>query len=66
MAHISFWPMLMTIYWEKTQIRYRISLDTSKEVRLEVNTEKTKYMLMSHYQTAEQQHSIKIKLALVV
>jgi hypothetical protein len=34
-------------------------LDASKEVGLEVNSEKTKYMLMSH-KKAEQKHSIKI------
>jgi hypothetical protein len=35
-------------------------LDTNKEVGLEVNLEKTKYMLMSCYQKAGQKHSIKI------
>jgi hypothetical protein len=35
-------------------------LDASREVGLEVNTEKTKYMLMSHYQVAGKKHSIKI------
>jgi hypothetical protein len=35
-------------------------LDASKEVGLEVNPEKTKYMLMSHWQKAGQRHSIKI------
>jgi hypothetical protein len=34
--------------------------DIGKEVRLAVNTEKTKSMLLSHYQTAEQNHDIKI------
>jgi hypothetical protein len=34
--------------------------DTSKEVGLEVNTEKTKYMLLSHHQNTEQNHDIKI------
>jgi hypothetical protein len=29
-------------------------IDTSKEVGLEVNTEKTKYMLLSHHQNAGQ------------
>jgi hypothetical protein len=28
-------------------------IDTSKEVGLEVNTEKTKYMLLSHHQNAD-------------
>jgi hypothetical protein len=35
-------------------------IDTSKEVGLEVNTEKTKYMLLSHHQNAGQSHDIKI------
>jgi hypothetical protein len=35
-------------------------LDSSKEVGLEVNPEKTKYMLMSHCQKAGQRHSINI------
>jgi hypothetical protein len=35
-------------------------LHASKEVGLEVNAEKTKYMLMSHYQKAGQKHSLKI------
>jgi hypothetical protein len=30
-----------------------------KEVGVEVNTEKTKYMLLSHHQNAGQNHSIK-------
>jgi hypothetical protein len=32
----------------------------SKEVGLEVNAEKTKYMLMSRHQNSEQNHNIKI------
>jgi hypothetical protein len=32
----------------------------SKEVGLEINTEKTKYMLMSFHQNAGQNHDIKI------
>jgi hypothetical protein len=35
-------------------------LDASKKVGLEVNLEKTKYMLMSHSQKIGQKHSIKI------
>jgi hypothetical protein len=34
--------------------------DASKEVRGEVNAEKTKYILPSHYQNAGQIHDIKI------
>jgi hypothetical protein len=35
-------------------------IDASKEVGLEANTEKTKYMLLSRHQTAGQNHDIKI------
>jgi hypothetical protein len=35
-------------------------IDTSKEIGLEVNVEKTKYMLVSHYQNAGQNREIKI------
>jgi hypothetical protein len=35
-------------------------LDVSQEVGLEVNPEKTNYMLMSHFKKAGQRHSIKI------
>jgi hypothetical protein len=34
-------------------------IDASKEIGLEVNTEKTKYMLLSHHQNAGQNHDIK-------
>jgi hypothetical protein len=36
------------------------SIDASKEVGLEVNIEKTKYMMVSRYQNADQNHDIKI------
>jgi hypothetical protein len=35
-------------------------IDASKEIGLEVNTEKTKYMLLSPHQNARQIHNIKI------
>jgi hypothetical protein len=34
-------------------------IDTSKEVGLEVNTEKIKYVLLSRHQNARQNHNIK-------
>jgi hypothetical protein len=37
-----------------------MSIDASKEVGLQVNTEKTKYMLLSRDQNAGQNHDIKI------
>jgi hypothetical protein len=55
MGHISFWPMLMTLlFGEKTL------LEASKEVGLEGNPEKTKYMLMSQCKKAVERHGIKI------
>jgi hypothetical protein len=51
MGHTGFWPMvMMLISWEKTDPMNKnreALLDASKEVGLEVNPEKTKYMLMS-------------------
>jgi hypothetical protein len=35
-------------------------LDASKEIGLEVNSEKTKYMFMSHHQTAVQSNYIRV------
>jgi hypothetical protein len=35
-------------------------LDASKEIGLEVNSEKTKYMFMSRHQTAEQSNYIRV------
>jgi hypothetical protein len=34
-------------------------IDASKEIGLEANTEKTKYMLLSHHQNAGQNHDKK-------
>jgi hypothetical protein len=45
---------------EKTLIPYRETQNASKEVGLEVNPEKTKYMLVSRCQKAGQRQSIKI------
>jgi hypothetical protein len=35
-------------------------IDASKEVGLEINVEKSKYMLLSHHQNVEQNRNIKI------
>jgi hypothetical protein len=37
-----------------------ILIDASKEVGLEINVEKTKYMLLSYHQNGGQNHDIKI------
>jgi hypothetical protein len=44
---------------ETIQKNTKALLDASKELGLEVNPEKTKYMLMSDCQRVEQMHSIK-------
>jgi hypothetical protein len=35
-------------------------IDANEEVCLEVNAEKTKYMLLSHHQNAGQNHNVKV------
>jgi hypothetical protein len=37
-------------------------IDASKVIGLELSTEKTKHMLMSHHQNAGQRHNIKIAI----
>jgi hypothetical protein len=49
--------LMMQIYWEITQIHK--NYDASIEVGLEVNAQKTKYILLSHHQNAGQNHDIK-------
>jgi hypothetical protein len=39
-------------------VKLQTLIDASKEVGLEVNTEKTKYMLLSRHQNAGQNHDI--------
>jgi hypothetical protein len=48
--------VLVITFWGHTET----FIDTSKEVRLEVNVEKTKYMLVSHDHNAGQNWDIKI------
>jgi hypothetical protein len=58
-----FWSILMMfIYWGKTKYheeKQRVQTDASKEVGLEVHTERIKRMFMSHYQNSGQNHNIK-------
>jgi hypothetical protein len=53
----------MLVWWEKninsTKKNTEALLEASKEVGLEVNPEKTKYMLISRSQKIGQKHSIK-------
>jgi hypothetical protein len=55
--------LLMLIYWVRTQNIVKKNaealLDASKEIGLEVNSEKTKYMFMSRHQTAGQSNYIR-------
>jgi histidinol-phosphate/aromatic aminotransferase/cobyric acid decarboxylase-like protein len=65
MGHFSFWACADEVNIVEENIdtikeKTEALLDTSKQVGLEVNPEKTKYMLISHYQKAGQKHSIKI------
>jgi hypothetical protein len=48
--HIKFYPIFF----------FQTLIDASKEVGLDVNTEETKYMLLSRHQNAGQNHDIKI------
>jgi hypothetical protein len=43
-----------------TIIKTKAPIDISKEVGLEVNTAKTKCMLMSHHKNEEKNHNIKL------
>jgi hypothetical protein len=62
MGHIIFWHMLMILLrWEINRHRNTETLtDAHKEVSLEVNVERTKYLLLSHHQNSGQNHDIRI------
>jgi glycerol-3-phosphate O-acyltransferase len=64
MRHISFWSAddvnIVGENIDTIQKNTKALLDASKEVGLEVNTEKTKYILVSRCQKAGQRRSIKI------
>jgi hypothetical protein len=53
-------PNLLGDNMNTTKNNTEVIIDTSKEVGLEVNAEKTKYILMSHYWNAGQSRNIKI------
>jgi L-lysine 2,3-aminomutase len=48
------------IIYDTIKINTQTLIDASKEVGLEVNTEKTKYMLLSRHQNSGQNHDIEI------
>jgi hypothetical protein len=50
---------LYLVYMKTIKKNTETILNSNKEVGLEVNTEKTKYMLLSHHQNAGQNHDIK-------
>jgi hypothetical protein len=63
MGHIIFWqmPMIVEENIDTIQKNTKALLDASKKVDLDVNTEKTKYMLMLRCEKAWRRHSIKIE-----
>jgi hypothetical protein len=55
--------LMMKIYWDITNTITKNTealFDASKDVGLEVNAEKNKYMLLSHHHNAGQNHNINI------
>jgi len=67
MVHISLWFILIKlIYWVWKHTIHTIKKNTydlvvaSKEIELEANVDKTKYMVMSRGQNAGRNHNLKI------
>jgi hypothetical protein len=63
MGHISFWLVLLmfNLVGDNTDTiikKTKTLTDASMGVGLEINVEKTKYMLLSRHQNAEQYHGI--------
>jgi hypothetical protein len=63
MVHISLWFMLMMIiFWAEAYIIWRkneASVVGRKEIGLEINADKSKYMVISRDQNAGRSHNIK-------
>jgi hypothetical protein len=62
-SQVSYWYMLMIlICWVTDVIKENKEtlLEASRDVGLEINAEKTKYMIMSHHQNSGQNQNIRI------
>ena len=64
MVRTNFWfKLMMLVYWAEAYIHKEKTdalIFASKEIGLEVNADKTKYMIMSRGQNAGQSHNINI------
>jgi hypothetical protein len=61
MGHISFWRSLNLLgYIDTIKKNTDILIDARKEIGLEINVDKTKYMLLSLHQNVGQNRDIKI------
>jgi len=60
MVHASFWFMPMGRSVHTVKENAEVMIAANKEIGLEVNADKTKYMVMSQDQNAGQSHSMKI------
>jgi hypothetical protein len=63
MVHIRSWFMLILIYWVEAYILNKKNTEVlavvSKMIGLEVNADKTKYLVMSRDQNTARSHSVK-------
>jgi hypothetical protein len=62
MGHISYWSMLIIFLGDSKNNKDNTEtlLEASKDVGLEINAEKTKYMIMSHHPSLGQNQSLRI------
>jgi hypothetical protein len=58
-THQLWFMLMMLIYWEEGYILHKKTLVDSKQIGLEINADKTKYMVMSRDQNAGRSYSIK-------